>query len=214
MTPDVGDWADLPFFKEDWPRIETALASETRETLPPAPLRFKALALTQSRDTRVVILGQDPYPTPGHAMGLAFSVTPKTPLPKSLVNIFTEMEADIGTRPRNGDLTHWAKSGVLLLNTALTVPAHDAGGHAKLGWHSLTEQVLARLDKAPRAVLLWGKHAQGFAPRLKNPDHLILTSAHPSPLSAYRGFFGSKPFSRINAWLTSGGHPPIPWATS
>ena len=120
----LGGWSDLGFFSSDWPRIEAALAAETRPILPPAKARFKALALTPPQTTRVVILGQDPYPTPGHAMGLAFSVTPETPLPKSLKNIFIEMEDDIGARPKNGDLTHWATSGVLLLNTALSVPEH------------------------------------------------------------------------------------------
>ncbi len=207
----LGAWGDLPFFYEDWPRIQSTLAADTRPILPPDADRFKALELTQPNDTRVVILGQDPYPTPGHAMGLAFSVTPDTKLPKSLVNIFKEMEDDIGQCPKSGDLTHWAKSGVLLLNTALSVPAHDAGGHAKLGWQSLTEQVLKRLDDAPRAFLLWGKHAQTVATGLKT-HHLILNAPHPSPLSAYRGFFGSKPFSQINTWLKSQGHSPIPWA--
>ena len=211
--PDLGIWANLPFFTEDWPRIETTLAAETRTILPPASLRLEALKRTQPDNTRVVILGQDPYPTPGHAMGLAFSVPHETALPKSLVNIFTEMQEDIGNRPATGDLTHWADAGVLLLNTALTVPAHDAGGHAKLGWHRLTEQVLASLDDTPRAFLLWGKHAQSFAPLLTNTSHLVLKSPHPSPLSAYRGFFGSKPFSRINRWLSERGDAPIPWAS-
>ena len=214
LPPGLDAWADLPFFKTDWPRIQQALDADQRVILPPAEDRFKALELTQPDDTRVVILGQDPYPTPGHAMGLAFSVTPETPLPKSLTNIFTEMQDDIGAKPDTGDLTHWAKSGVLLHNTALTVPEGDAGGHAKLGWQHLTEQVLSRLDNAPRAFILWGKHAQGFAPLLDTPDHLILKAPHPSPLSAYRGFFGSKPFSQINAWLKTRGDTPIPWANA
>ena len=208
----IGAWADLPFFQNDWPRIQATLAAETRTILPPDADRFKALELTQPDDTRVVILGQDPYPTPGHAMGLAFSVTPETPLPKSLVNIFKEMKSDIGQHPQNGDLTHWAQSGVLLLNTALSVPAREAGGHAKLGWTTLITQVLQRLDVKPRAVLLWGKHAETAASPLKNPDHLILKAPHPSPLSAYRGFFGSKPFSKINAWLQTRNEQPIHWA--
>ncbi len=212
-TPkDLGDWANLPFFTTDWPRIRQALNDDPRSILPPENQRFKALELTKPQNTRVVILGQDPYPTPGHAMGLAFSVKPETPLPKSLKNIFAEMDADLGTSPKTGDLTHWATSGVLLLNTALTVPANDAGGHAKLGWRILTEQVLAHLNDRPRAFLLWGKHAQSFAPILTNQDHLILKSPHPSPLSAYRGFFGSQPFSQINNWLNAQGNAPINWA--
>lgn len=210
--PNLGAWGQLPFFATDWPRIKAELDGETRTILPSETDRFKALELTQPENTHVVILGQDPYPTPGHAIGLAFSVTPETKLPKSLINIYREMKDDIGQAPKTGDLTHWAKSGVLLLNTALSVPAGTAGGHAKLGWQRLTEQVLAQLSDRPRAFLLWGNHAQGFAPHITGQDHLILKSPHPSPLSAYRGFFGSKPFSQINDWLETKGHPPIPWA--
>ncbi|MDA8585938.1 uracil-DNA glycosylase [Rhodobacteraceae bacterium] len=209
--PNLGAWGHLPFFSQDWPRIQTALAAETRPVLPPEPDRFKALELTKAEHTRVVILGQDPYPTPGHAMGLAFSVTKCTKIPKSLVNIYKEMEDDLGDQPNTGDLTPWATSGVLLLNTALSVPAHSAGGHAKLGWSTLTEQVLHHLSDRPRAFLLWGKHAQSFTPHIKGDGHFILKTPHPSPLSAYRGFFGSKPFSQINHWLTSNGQTPIPW---
>lgn len=208
---DVGAWNDLAFFKDDWPGIQDALARDTRNVLPPKADLFKALQLTQPDDTRVIILGQDPYPTPGHAMGLAFSVTPSTKLPKSLVNIFKEMNTDLGQSPLSGDLTHWAQNGVMLLNTALSVPAHEAGGHARLGWHRLTEQVLTHLNDRPRAAVLWGKHAQSFAPFLSNPGHLILGAPHPSPLSAYRGFFGSRPFSQINTWLTKQGDTPVPW---
>ena len=207
----LGAWADLPFFTETWPRIETALASESRTTLPPEQLRFAALERSQPDDVRVVILGQDPYPTPGHANGLAFSVTSETPLPRSLRNIFKELQSDIGTSPESGDLSHWANQGVLLLNTALSVPEGDAGGHAKLGWSILTRQVLTRLDDHPRAFLLWGKHAQKEATHLSD-HHLKIETAHPSPLSASRGFFGSRPFSRVNAWLTARGDAPIEWA--
>ncbi len=211
MIPDVGAWADLPFFAEDWPRVATALATETRTILPPEDQRFAALARTQPHDTRVVILGQDPYPTPGHANGLAFSVTPETPLPRSLKNIFRELEDDLGQAPTTGDLAHWADQGVLLLNTALSVPEGEAGGHAKLGWSTLTQQVLARLDDRPRAFLLWGNHAQKQGSRLSR-HHLKIETAHPSPLSASRGFFGSRPFSRVNDWLTGRGETPIRWA--
>ena len=207
----IGAWADLPFFTGDWPVIADTLAAEARTILPPEPLRFAALARTQPQDVKVVILGQDPYPTKGHANGLAFSVTPETPLPRSLANIFREMEDDIGTRPATGDLSHWTDQGVLLLNTALTVPESEAGGHAKLGWSRLTTQVLERLDGTPRAFLLWGKHAQKHGSTLSS-HHLKIETAHPSPLSASRGFFGSKPFSRINAWLLGQGHRPINWA--
>lgn len=206
----LGQWSDLPFFREDWPGIEAALAKENRPVFPPAPLRFAALEHTQPEDTRVVILGQDPYPTAGHANGFAFSVTPETPLPRSLKNIYRELEDDIGRAPATGDLTHWAYQGVLLLNTALSVPEGDAGGHAKLGWSRLTEQVLLRLDDRPRAFLLWGKHAQKLGAGL-GAHHLRIETAHPSPLSASRGFFGTRPFSRVNAWLAANGQSPIRW---
>ncbi|WP_413718630.1 uracil-DNA glycosylase [Silicimonas sp. MF1-12-2] len=213
MTPKrLAGWADLPFFSDDWPALAARIDSDPREVLPPASQRFAALEHTPPEATRVVILGQDPYPTPGHAHGFAFSVTPDTPLPKSLRNIFRELEDDIGATPATGDLTHWADQGVLLLNTALTVPSGDAGGHVALGWQRLTEQVLARLSDRPRAFLLWGKHAQSMRQHVTGADHLFIETAHPSPLSAYRGFFGSRPFSRVNAWLEAQGDAGIRWA--
>jgi uracil-DNA glycosylase len=209
-------WGDLPFFVQDLPRIEADLAEKT-DILPPETQRFAALEACPPDQTRVVILGQDPYPTPGHAHGFAFSVEPDVrPLPRSLNNIYKEMQEDLGASPATGDLRFWAAQGVLLLNTALTVPAGCAGAHAKLGWSHLTEQVLARLSDRPRAFLLWGNHAQAFAKHIgpaAGGDHLILQSAHPSPLSARRGFFGSRPFSRINEWLRSQGQPPINWSS-
>ncbi|MEO0388980.1 MAG: uracil-DNA glycosylase [Pseudomonadota bacterium] len=211
MTPDVGAWSHLPFFTDDWPAIAKALDDLPRTVLPPDPLRFAALSRTQPDDVKVVILGQDPYPTRGHANGLAFSVNPDIALPRSLKNIFRELEDDIGNAPATGDLSDWADQGVLLLNTALSVPEGDAGGHAKLGWAKLTRQVLTRLDVTPRAFLLWGKHAQGFGDTLA-PHHLKIETAHPSPLSARRGFFGARPFSRVNSWLVAQGQPPIRWA--
>ena len=211
MTPPAA-WAHLPFFTRDFPRIEAALAAETRHILPPEPQRFAALAAVAPEDVRVVILGQDPYPTPGHAHGFAFSVEPDVrPLPRSLSNIHEEMKSDLGACPPDGDLRFWADQGVLLLNTALTVPAGDAGGHARLGWSRLTEEVVAELSDRPRAFLLWGNHAQKFERFISGADHLILKSPHPSPLSARRGFFGSRPFSQINDWLIAKGERPIDW---
>ena len=211
MTPPAA-WAHLPFFTRDFPRIEAALAAETRHILPPEPQRFAALAATAPDDVRGVILGQDPYPTPGHAHGFAFSVEPDVrPLPRSLSNIHEEMKSDLGACPADGDLRFWADQGVLLLNTALTVPAGDAGGHARLGWSRLTEEVVAELSDRPRAFLLWGNHAQKFERFIEVGDHLILKSPHPSPLSARRGFFGSRPFSQINDWLIAKGERPIDW---
>lgn len=205
-------WADLPFFSEQWPSIEATLRSETREILPPKATIFAALNACTPETTRVVILGQDPYPTPGHAHGLAFSTEPDVrPLPRSLSNIYKELEAEFGQKPENGDLRFWAAQGVLLLNTALTVPAGNANAHAKLGWATLTAQVMERLSQRPRAFVLWGGHAQGFDKFISGDAHLILKSAHPSPLSARRGFFGSRPFSRVNDWLTAQGQTPINW---
>lgn len=213
MTPErLGAWADLPFFASDWPALAARIGDDPRTILPPSPQRFAALEHTPPDATRVVILGQDPYPTPGHAHGFAFSVTPGTPLPKSLRNIYRELEDDIGKAPPDGDLTPWADQGVLLLNTALTVPAGAAGGHATLGWQRLTEQVLARLSDRPRAFLLWGNQAQSMRSFVTGDDHLFIETAHPSPLSAYRGFFGSRPFSRVNRWLQVREQPPIRWA--
>jgi uracil-DNA glycosylase len=212
LSPVPQAWADLPFFADDWPRIADALSRETRPVLPSHERRFYALSLCPPEAVKVVILGQDPYPTPGHAMGLAFSVNPDVrPLPKSLANIFRELKEDTGDRLPNGDLSGWARQGVLLLNTHLSVPAGVIGGHAKLGWERLTGQVLARVSDRPTAFVLWGKPAQGMARHIQPDGHLVLESAHPSPLSASRGFFGSHPFGQVNAWLAAHGATPIDW---
>ncbi|GFE51670.1 uracil-DNA glycosylase [Roseobacter cerasinus] len=209
----LGAWAQLPFFEADWPALQTRLAADPREILPPAPQIFRALEQVQPYAARVVILGQDPYPTPGHAHGLAFSADASVqPLPRSLGNIFKEVRADIGAAPATADLSFWADQGVLLLNTVLTVPAGEAKGHDKIGWQTLTTQVLAHLSKAPRAYLLWGAHAQKAAAGIDPAANLKIETAHPSPLSARRGFFGSRPFSRSNAWLQARGHRAINWA--
>lgn len=212
LTPPAA-WAHLPFFREDFPNILAALDAETREILPPRHQTFAALEACSPKNTRVIILGQDPYPTPGHAHGLAFSVEPDIALPRSLRNIYKEMVEDLGQAPLNGDLRFWAKQGVLLLNTALSVPAGEAGAHAKLGWSKLTQQVMAELSAHPRAFVLWGKPAQGFAKHITGMHHLILESPHPSPLSARRGFFGSRPFSRVNEWLKANGDSEVNWTT-
>ncbi|MCB2094928.1 MAG: uracil-DNA glycosylase [Rhodobacteraceae bacterium] len=211
-------WAHLPFFAQQWPRIETDLRAEIRPVLPPEPRRFAALDLTRPDEVRAVILGQDPYPTPGHANGLAFSVEPDiAPLPKSLANIFREMHSDLGTAPRNGDLRHLARQGVLLLNTVLSVPAGCARGHVGLGWQRLASEVLAEVAARPIAFLLWGRDAWAMAPA--DPSgHLVLYSTHPSPLGAantrarHPPFLGSRPFSAVNLWLAGRNRPPIDWA--
>ncbi|MDD9923278.1 MAG: uracil-DNA glycosylase [Boseongicola sp.] len=212
MTPDIGDWVGLPFFTDHWPSVQTRLAEDNRLILPPDHLRFAALSRCQPAAAKVIILGQDPYPTPGHANGLAFSVEANVALPKSLKNIFKELEDDLGAAPETGDLSPWADQGVLLLNTSLSVPAGNAGGHAKLGWHHLIQDVLRNLSDQPRVFILWGNHAQSMKKHVAGSDHHFIETAHPSPLSAYRGFFGSKPFSRTNTWLTDKGHAPIRWA--
>ncbi|MDR5651883.1 uracil-DNA glycosylase [Ruixingdingia sedimenti] len=211
MTPPA-PWADLPFFADDWPTIRATLA-RTPGWLPGPDALFRALDLTPPEAVRAVILGQDPYPNRAHAMGLAFSVPPGTrPLPRSLANIFRELEDDTGIARSNGDLTGWAKQGVLLLNPVLSVPEGESHGHRTLGWQRLAAQILARCAARPTAFLLWGKPAQTLALPLLGPEHLILTSAHPSPLSARRGFFGSGPFSRTNHWLAARGGKPVDWS--
>ncbi|KZY54189.1 uracil-DNA glycosylase [Sulfitobacter sp. KE29] len=208
----LGAWAELPFFAEDWPRIAEQLAAETRVVLPPAPQIFAALEHLQPAAVEVVILGQDPYPTPGHAHGYAFSAEPDVrPIPRSLANIFKELDADLGASPQDPDLRFWADQGVLLLNNVLTVPAGCAHGHARLGWRKLTAQVLNGLSDRPRAYLLWGAHAQKAAAEVDPARNLKIETPHPSPLSARRGFFGSRPFSRVNDWLQGQGKPGIHW---
>ena len=205
----LGDWADLPFFRDDLPAIERQVGPDI---LPPPALTFAALARCQPADTRVVILGQDPYHTPGKADGLAFSIPDDFGgRLDSLGNIFKEIQSDTGGMRSKTSLHDWADQGVLLLNTALSVPPGKPKAHAKLGWSTLVRQVLAHLNDRPRAVILWGGPAQAYAKHLAS-HHLIIQSAHPSPLSAYRGFFGSRPFSKVNQWLIDQGETPISWA--
>lgn len=165
-------------------------------------------------DVRVLVVGQDPYPTPGHAVGLSFSVEPHVrPLPKSLVNIFHELVDDVGVPlPENGDLTPWSKRGVLLLNRVLSVRPGSAGSHRGRGWEQVTDAAIHALVRrgGPLVAILWGRDAQSFKPMLGSVP--TVESTHPSPLSAHRGFFGSKPFSRVNALLAEQGTPPIDWS--
>lgn len=208
----LGAWRDLPFFAQDLPAIEAALQADPRPSLPPAPFVFNALERVPPDHVRVVILGQDPYHTPGKAHGLAFSISADfNGRLDSLDNIFKELHSDLNIHRTQTELDDWADQGVLLLNTILTVPQGRAKGHATLGWQRLTAQVLARLAPQPCAYLLWGgpahKAAAGVDPHL----NFKLETAHPSPLSAHRGFFGSRPFSRTNAWLREAGHGSINW---
>ncbi|MBP9182385.1 MAG: uracil-DNA glycosylase [Fuscovulum sp.] len=203
------DWAGLPFFAALWPGLRDRLATAPFQPADP----FRALRLTPRAAVRVVILGQDPYPTPGRATGLAFSFPPGQPPRDSLRNILAELAADTGQTRADGDLTGWAQQGVLLLNTVLTVPPGQANGHKGWGWETLAAQVLsATAADGPRAFVLWGAPAQRLAARLPRPGHLFVESPHPSPLSAYRGFFGSRPFSAVNAWLATQGQPPVDWS--
>lgn len=188
-----------------------------RAIYPPSGYCFRALELTPPEAVKVVILGQDPYHGPGQAMGLAFSVPDGVRIPPSLANIFKELESDCGmSRPARGDLTPWARRGVLLLNTSLSVEAGRAGSHAGKGWEAVTGAVLSAVASrpVPSVFMLWGAHAQGVAdqhPRVTAGAHCLLRSVHPSPLSAHRGFFGSRPFSRANAFLEEVGRGPIDW---
>ena len=186
---------------------------------PPRGARLTALALTPLDAVKVVILGQDPYHGPGQAHGLAFSVQDGVKVPPSLANIYKELESDLGiARPAHGNLSKWAEQGVLLLNNTLTVQEAHAGSHAGRGWDAITDAcVQAVVDQgSPCAFILWGSHAQKKAGRVKGlskaAHHLMLTSPHPSPLSAHRGFFGSKPFSQTNAFLEAQGVGAIDWS--
>ena len=209
--PDVPpSWASLPFFTTHWPALAQRLATAPAwQPIDP----FRALRLTPRDRVRVVILGQDPYPTPGRATGLAFSFPPGQRPQHSLKNILTELASDIGQTKADGDLTAWADQGVLLLNTVLTVPLNQSHGHKGWGWEPLITQILhATAADGPRAFVLWGGPAQKLCQALPRDKHLFLSGPHPSPLSAYRGFFGSRPFSAINHWLTAQNQIPINWS--
>jgi uracil-DNA glycosylase len=199
-----------------WLKAEEAAG---KHVYPPRGTRLAALALTPLETVRCVILGQDPYHGPGQAHGLAFSVQSGVRPPPSLVNIFKELESDLGLpRPASGDLTPWAKQGVLLLNNTLTVEAGQAGSHAGRGWDAITDAAVAAVAarEEPCVFILWGSHAKKKASRVpalgRASHHLVLTSAHPSPLSAHNGFFGSRPFSQTNAFLEGHRRGSIDWA--
>jgi len=186
----------------------------THTVYPPSADIFNAFQFTPLEQVKVVILGQDPYHEPGQANGLCFSVHKGVRIPPSLVNIYKELHDDLGCEiPDNGDLTSWAEQGVMLLNTVLTVRAHQANSHKDIGWETFTDaaiRVLAEQDR-PLVFILWGGQARRKKSMITNPKHLVIESAHPSPLSAYNGFFGSRPFSRCNAYLESQGIEPVDW---
>ena len=204
--------------KPYWCSLEQRLgaAYESGAVYPPAQQLFAAFERTPPTCVRAVILGQDPYHEPGQANGLAFSVSRGVKLPPSLQNIYKELEADLGVpAAKSGDLTSWAQQGVFLLNTVLSVRAHAANSHKDFGWQSFTDAVIAALAELPQPVafVLWGAQAQKKAALVEKSPYprLVLQSPHPSPLSAYRGFFGSRPFSQINAFLVSYGFSPVDW---
>lgn len=214
------DWQAVIRPLLDEPKIQklSAFLEEVQakeEVLPPVQDWFRALQVTPLSDVKVVILGQDPYPTPGHAHGLSFSVqTGVRPYPKSLINIFKELTEDLGIVPETGCLQPWAEQGVLLLNTVMTVNAGNAGSHQKKGWELLTDRLISAVSSQaePCVFVLWGAHAQKKAALLDRERHLVIESPHPSPLSAYRGFFGSKPFSKSNEFLAEQGRNQIDWS--
>ena len=181
---------------------------------PPQGAWFRALEITPLNEVRVVILGQDPYHGSGQAHGLSFSVPPGVRPPPSLGNIYKELESDLGlSRPRHGFLEHWARQGVLLLNSVLTVESAKARSHSKKGWEQFTDAIVRLVNDQPEPVvfMLWGAYAHKKAANVDTSRHLVLKAAHPSPLSAYNGFFGCKHFSQCNAFLVSNGFPPIDW---
>ena len=187
---------------------------QTRQVFPDANDIFNAFEFTPLSEVKVVILGQDPYHNVGQAHGLCFSVKPDVEIPPSLVNIYKELHDDLGCEiPNNGYLVKWAKQGVMLLNTVLTVRAHAANSHRGIGWEEFTDAAIRALNEQDRPIvfILWGRPAQTKKAMLNNPKHLILEAPHPSPLSAHRGFFGSRPFSKTNAFLESNGLAPIDW---
>ena len=218
-----------PVIEEQWGRV---LADQFRQdyfadlkaflieekskypVFPPGKYIFNAFNQTPFDKVKVVLLGQDPYHEPGQAHGLCFSVQPGVPLTKSLINICKELQSDVGVPfPRCGDLTAWARQGVLLLNATLTVRAHLAGSHQNHGWERFTDTVIRRVsEERPHVVfMLWGQYAQAKAPLIDASRHLVLKAPHPSPLSASRGFFGCRHFSKANEWLVSQGMEPVDW---
>lgn len=220
MIPDLGDWSkylnhpsEQPYFT----RLIDFLKTRNKEGAIIYPAKdswFKAFELTQFKNTKVIILGQDPYHNPHQAQGLSFSVANGTTLPPSLKNIYKELELDLGIKPSaNGDLTHWANQGVLLLNSVLTVEKNSPGSHVNIGWEEFTSVTIDALNenKQNLVFLLWGAYAQKKAEFIDKSKHLVLTAPHPSPFSAHKGFFGSKHFSKTNEYLKTHNLKPINW---
>ena len=209
----VGDEFKKPYYRDLYKFVKNEYS--THVVYPPSEDIFNAMHFTPLDKVKVLILGQDPYHEPGQAHGLSFSVLPgKADTPPSLQNIYKELQEDLGCYiPNNGYLKKWADQGVLLLNTVLTVRAHAANSHQGKGWEQFTDAIIRAVNDVDRPVvyMLWGRPAQMKRPMLTNPKHLVLTAPHPSPLSAYRGFFGCKHFSKCNEFLVSNGLSPIDW---
>jgi uracil-DNA glycosylase len=213
------DWQELledEFQKDYYLKLRQFLISEyrTKAVYPDMHDIFNALHYTEYKNVKVVILGQDPYHGPNQAHGLSFSVKPGVQAPPSLENIYKELNSDLGCYiPNNGYLKKWADQGVMLLNTVLTVRAGQANSHQNAGWEQFTDRVISLLNgrEEPIVFILWGRNAQSKLSIINNPRHYIIKSVHPSPLSAYNGFFGSKPFSKANNFLASLGREPIDW---
>ena len=219
MSAISNDWLEplTPEFKKPYYKsLYENVKKEYKEHViyPPADDIFNAFDFTPLNSVKMVIIGQDPYHEPGQAHGLCFSVKPGVKTPPSLVNIYKELQDDLGLYiPNNGYLEKWARQGVLMLNNVLTVRAHQAASHAGIGWEQFTDAVIDILNKQDRPIvfLLWGSPAAKKCAKLNNPNHLILKAPHPSPLSAYRGFFGCKHFSTTNKFLQEKGLAPIDW---
>ncbi|MCR4923674.1 MAG: uracil-DNA glycosylase [Lachnospiraceae bacterium] len=219
MAAITNDWKEAlspEFSKPYYLKLYEKLKEEykTRVIYPESKDLFSAFDFTPLKDVKVVIIGQDPYHEPGQAHGLCFSVRKGVEIPPSLVNIYKELSDDLGLKiPNNGYLEKWARQGVLLLNNVLTVRAHQANSHRGIGWEEFTDAVIDILNREDRPIvfMLWGRPAQTKGEKLNNKDHLILKAPHPSPLSAYRGFFGCKHFSKANEFLCQKGLDPIDW---
>lgn len=219
MAPMSSDWLlalkpefAKPYYKKLYDFINEEYS--TRQIFPPGDDIFNAFSFTPLEKVKVVILGQDPYHNVGQAHGLCFSVNKGVDIPPSLVNIYKELHDDLGCNiPDHGNLTEWAQQGVLLLNTVLTVRAHEANSHRNMGWEEFTDAAMQVLNKVDRPIvfMLWGSPAQTKGRILNNPNHLVLKAPHPSPLSAYRGFFGCRHFSQCNDFLRAHGVEPIDW---
>lgn len=217
----TNDWAPImkqegqkPYYQKLTEFVRNEYVGTEYTIYPPSEDLFTALNLTPLSEVKAVILGQDPYHDVNQAHGLCFSVQPGVKVPPSLVNIYKELQQDLGLKiPNNGYLVKWAKQGVLMLNTVLTVRAHQANSHKGKGWEKFTDAIIQAVNEQERPIvfILWGKNARDKKKMLTNPKHLILESAHPSPLSAHNGFFGSKPFSKTNDFLKENNVVPIDW---